>query len=180
MGDCIFIDTAALEIKPLRFDASIRPGRFDLSDRWTVVRPVRATGTAFLLDSAGERTIRVRGRIRASIAHACDRCLTDLRQEFDDGFDLFFHPVEANEEGGEAAIGREETEVGFYEGDGIALADVVGEQVMLWLPIRSLCRSSCKGICPECGADRNRTECDCERTFVDSRWDALRELATKQ
>lgn len=179
MGGNTFIDAAALEKKPFRFGVSIRPGRFDLSERWTVISPIEADGTATLLDREGRRTIRVRGRIRASVAHACDRCLADLRQHFDDRFDLYFHPMEAFEEGGEAAIGRDETEMGFYEGDGIGLVDVVGEQVMLWLPARSLCSTDCKGICPVCGANRNRKECGCRNPFVDPRWNALRHLEYK-
>ena len=179
MGGNIFIDAAELERKPFRFGVSIGPGRFDLSEPWSVACPIRAAGTATLLDREGGRAIRVRGRIQASIAHFCDRCLLALQQDFDDSFDLFFYPMDSLEEGGEAAIGRDETEVGFYEGEGIGLADVVCEQVMLWLPVRSLCSSSCKGICPVCGANRNRTKCDCRSAFVDPRWNALRELARK-
>ena len=176
VGGNLFIDAAELERRPFRFGVSIRPGRFDLSEPWSVACPIRAAGTATLLDREGRRAIRVRGQIQASVAHSCDRCLVDLRQDFDDSFDLYFYPMESMEEGGEASIGRDETEVGFYEGDGIGLVDVVREQVLLWLPVRSLCNSSCKGICPVCGADRNRTECECRNAFVDPRWNALRDL----
>ena len=179
MGSSIFIDAAALEQQPFQFEASIRPDRFDLSEPWTVARTVQAAGTANLLDREGQRRIRVRGRIRASIAHACDRCLADLRQEFDESFDLYFFPMDTIEEGGEAAIGRDEAEVGFYEADGIGLVDVVREQVLLWLPVRSLCSPDCKGLCPVCGVNRNRGGCDCRQSFVDPRWDALRHMSCK-
>ena len=179
VGGNIFIDAAELERRPFRFGVSIGPGRFDMSERWSVACPIRAAGIATLLDREGRRAIRVRGRIQASIAHSCDRCLADLRQEFDDSFDLYFYPMESIEEGGEASIGREEIEIGFYEGDGIGLVEVVREQVLLWLPVRSLCSSSCRGICPVCGANRNRTECACRNAFVDPRWNALRDLACK-
>jgi uncharacterized protein len=46
--------------------------------------------------------------------------------------------------------------------------------------MRSLCGDNCRGICPRCGINRNRTECSCEEKFVDPRWDALRGLKTKQ
>ena len=109
--------------------------------------------------------------------HVCDRCLLDLRQDFNADFDLFFYPMETIEEGGEAAIGRDETEVGFYEGDGIGLVDVVSEQLLLWFPVRSLCSPDCKGICPSCGSNRNRVACDCPNSFDDPRWEALRRLS---
>ena len=177
MGRSYFIDAAALEHKPFQFDAALRPPLFDLSARWAVARPVRATGIASLLDRGGLRAIRVRGRIRALVNHACDRCLQDLRQEFNADFDLFFYPMETIEEGGEAAIGVDETEVGFYEGDGIGLVDVVSEQILLWLPVRSICSRDCKGICPSCGSNRNKVSCDCRSSFDDPRWEALRQLS---
>jgi len=30
-----------------------------------------------------------------------------------------------------------------------------------------------KGICPQCGTDRNESSCDCDTTVVDARWAAL-------
>ena len=44
---------------------------------------------------------------------------------------------------------------------------------------RRLCQEDCKGICPRCGTNRNRQECRCEEKFVDTRWDALRNLELK-
>lgn len=176
MGRRIYIEAAALERKPLRFEAAIRPALLDLSDPWRVTRDVEASGLAELLDRDGVRSIRVRGRIRASVDHDCDRCLKELQRELDADFDLFFYPMTMIDEGGEAAISMEEAELGFFEGTGVALADVVREQLLLWLPARSLCKPDCKGICPLCGADRNQAHCECRESFTDPRWDALRQL----
>ncbi len=171
-----FIDASALEVKPFRFDSEFGAARFDLSARWKVAGPVRAAGVATLLDRDGRRLIRVRGRIRARIGHSCDRCLAQLEERFDTGFDLHFSPLETIEDGGEAAIGRDEIEMGFYEGGGIGLTAVVSEQILLWLPARSLCGEGCRGICPSCGANRNDSACGCSAAFEDPRWDALRGL----
>ncbi len=176
MGGGIFIEATALERRPLRFDALITSALLDLPDRWTLAGNVQVTGGAELLDTAGTRAIRVRGRLRASVDHACDRCLRDLRREFDSAFDLYFYPLAMIEDGGEAAITLDETEVGFYEGGGVRLADVVLEQLVLWLPERSLCGSQCRGLCPVCGADRNEATCGCQEAYRDSRWDALKQL----
>jgi uncharacterized protein len=77
------------------------------------------------------------------------------------------------------AIGPQDTEAGFYELPGINLADVLTEQVLLWLPMRSLCRDDCKGICPVCGANRNLAACGCELPKGDTRWDALKSIVIK-
>ncbi len=36
------------------------------------------------------------------------------------------------------------------------------ELISLALPLQPLCSEDCRGLCPRCGADRNRVECDCE------------------
>ena len=179
MERTLFIDTASLEQKPFHFETLIRPGLLDLSERWSVDKEVETSGSAELLDREGVRSIRVRGQIKASIEYACDLCLKDLQLDFDSKFDLFFYPMEMLEDGGEAAISRDETEVGFYDGDGVGLADVIREQLLLWLPVRSLCSPDCMGLCPICGIDRNSGRCDCRQEFEDPRWDGLRQISLK-
>ncbi len=179
VGRGIYIEATALERRPLRFEALIAPVLLDLSDRWKPAEKARVNGVAELLDKEGLRSIRVRGRIVAAVDHSCDRCLRELRQEFDSEFDLYFYPMTMIEDGGEMAITMEETEVGFYEGEGVGLADVVREQLLLWLPERSLCSPDCKGLCSICGANRNETSCNCLESYTDPRWDALKELRYK-
>jgi uncharacterized protein len=48
----------------------------------------------------------------------------------------------------EVEIGARETEVGFYEGDGLELKEILRERVLLALPMQRVCRQDCKGICP--------------------------------
>lgn len=175
----LFIDATALERKPFRFETGIQPGLLDLIDGWSLAGPAQVDGRAELLDKEGLRTIRVKGRLQAKAIHACDRCLKDLQRDFDAGFELYFYPMEIIEQGGETAITHEQTEVGFYEDGGIGLAQVVQEQLLLWLPARYLCDPDCKGICPTCKADRNAEPCDCRDAFADPRWDGLRHLNYK-
>lgn len=61
-------------------------------------------------------------------------------------------------------------------GDQIDLAPIVREYVLLELPDAPLCRDDCAGICPQCGADRNETPCDCDTAAKDLRWSALEGL----
>ena len=82
----------------------------------------------------------------------------------------------ARERRDQKAIDAEEAEMGFYEGDGLELNDVLREFVLLALPMQRLCSENCKGICPECGQNRNQNECSCRTTVVDNRWAALKEL----
>ena len=43
-----------------------------------------------------------------------------------------------------------------------------GEALLNW-PSRVLCSEDCKGLCPVCGQNLNRSECGCDRTQLDPR-----------
>ena len=46
-------------------------------------------------------------------------------------------------------------------------------------PMQVLCSEDCKGICPSCGANRNRTSCDCDTAVLDPRMAAIRDIFSK-
>ena len=50
-----------------------------------------------------------------------------------------------------------------YEGPVLSFDEMVREQVHLALPMRPLCSPDCKGLCPVCGTDLNRSSCDCPK-----------------
>jgi uncharacterized protein len=120
--------------------------------------------------------IRIRGRFQVEMEAGCDRCLGKAVFPLDATFDLFYRPMSyiAREE--EVGIDEGEAEIGFYEGAGLEVADIVKEQVLLNLPMQRVCSEACKGICPVCGANRNEATCQCEVKPVDDRWQALRNL----
>ena len=176
----MFLAVQELERRKIRFDEVFPAGELALSDReWKQTGDVEAAGTAELLDRAGTRTIRVRGRIRGAVETGCARCLEPVKTELDADFDLFYYPMSLIARNEEVPIDRGDTDIGFYEGRGLELSQVVSEQIVLWLPMRGLCGDDCKGICPRCGANRNRGSCSCEEEFVDPRWDALKNLQLK-
>jgi uncharacterized protein len=53
------------------------------------------------------------------------------------------------------------------------------EQFFLTLPMKPLCRPDCQGLCPVCGKNRNREQCDCKAEWVDPRLAELRKLLDK-
>jgi len=58
--------------------------------------------------------------------------------------------------------GGEDDETYPYAGEELLLDKAVFDNLYLQLPIASVCRADCKGLCPICGADRNETACGCE------------------
>ena len=90
-------------------------------------------------------------------------------------FDLFYQPVKSIAKEEEIEISEDELEIGFYSGDGIELADVATEQVILSVPMKVICRADCRGLCPACGANRNLVSCNCSTPQEDSPFASLKE-----
>jgi uncharacterized protein len=102
-----------------------------------------------------------------------------VKHELAGDFDLLFRPLGIDAGSTERALVPPETEIGYYQGGGLVLEDVLREQVLLTLPVRTLCRSDCKGLCPRCGRNLNTEPCACEAGPVDARWSALSDLSSR-
>ena len=171
----MFFHIRELELKARAFDVTLEPGVIEFLDpKLRQVGPLKASGTAELvIDLLGE--IRVKGHVKVLMAAECDRCLEPAACPIDADFELYYRPVTEGY-GEEKAIDIGEAEMGFYEGDGVELNDVLREFILLSLPMQRVCSESCKGICPVCGQNRNHEECQCHAETADDRWAALREL----
>ena len=91
----------------------------------------------------------------------CRRCLEPARGELRVEFQELF---EAQPREGETyRLGH----------DSIDLEPLAREALTLDLPLAPLCADDCRGLCPTCGADLARGECDCPPAGGDPRWAAL-------
>ena len=109
----------------------------------------------------------------------CDRCLEPTALPIDSDFELFYQPVEEGHGGEERVLDDGEAPMGFYEGEGLELNDVLREFILLALPMQRLCKEDCVGICPVCGQNRNKQDCQCQTAATDDRWAALKEVVLK-
>ena len=169
---------AELEQQAIDFDESLAPGSIDFVDDMRQVGVLHTAGRADLLREhrgPGEivEDIRVRARLETRMEVVCARCLEPVEEDLDTSFDLLFRPRDVDIEGVDRAITTSETEIGYYEGDGLLLEDVLREQILLALPAKTLCNEDCKGLCSVCGRNRNTDPCDCAVASVDPRWASL-------
>src|SRR5580698_1756521 len=151
-----------LEREPIDFDLELAPGVVDLGEEAEQVGPLATAGRAEVLhEHRGPKDIvadiRLRGSFSGRFQVPCARCIEPVEIPLAAEFDLIFRPVGADADGPERSITTSETEIGYYQGDSLALEDVLREQVLLSLPVRTLCKPDCKGLCPRCGANRNLT-----------------------
>ncbi|MBX9602366.1 MAG: DUF177 domain-containing protein [Bryobacteraceae bacterium] len=166
-----------LERRPARFDVALEPGTIEFFDpKLRQISPLRAHGSVELMSPvSGE--IRTRGRLAVEMEAECDRCLEPVRMPLDEAFEVFAVPLDDRRgPGEEVEIHEPDTAVEFYDGSGIELDNILREEILLKLPMRKVCREDCKGICPQCGRNRNAADCECRPGPVDDRWSALKEL----
>ena len=172
----MFLNLRELELRKVQFDEDFPAGEIDFDlNQLRQIGPLHAEGMAELLNNTlGE--IRVRGHVKVDLEVPCDRCLEPVQYPVDQDFDLFYRPSsEDAETAHDLEIDAGEAEIGFYEGVGIELSEVLREHILLSLPMQQICRDSCAGICPTCGRNRNTGPCGCVEELVNDRWSALRD-----
>ena len=124
------------------------------------------------------------GAFRGGVTVACSRCVEPVRIPIEEKLRVTFmprhelpaeddEPAPAEAEGPEVA--EEDLDLFPYDGDAIDLEPLFREQFVLAVPFAPLCREDCKGLCPQCGIDRNTGTCSCEAP-IDPRLAVLKGL----
>jgi uncharacterized protein len=155
------------------FDASALPASADEALR--VDAPVHL---AFDI-SKDARQFHLVGRVQSTLALVCGRCLDPIAMPVDLPFDLLYLPHQETAVEGEVEVEDDDLTTGYYEDEQIDLGQLVLEQFYLALPMKPLCRESCRGLCPECGTNLNTGTCSCVREWTDPRLEGLRSLLDK-
>lgn len=119
-----------------------------------------ADATLFL--SAEGRTVFVNGSFVAEGSALCDRCTDPFTVRLEKEFQGVLVPREESPPGSmKVELSGEDLEIAYHDGEGIEVGDIFWEQVGLSLPVKLLCREDCGGVCPRCGANRDREPCGC-------------------
>jgi uncharacterized protein len=173
-----------LEREPIDFDLQFKTGAIDYGEEAEQGGPLAASGRAEVLhEHRGPKEIvsdiRLRGHFEGKFIVPCARCVEPVEVPLSSDYDLIFRPVGVDAGPAERAISAGETEIGYYQKDSLLLEDVLREQVLLSLPVRTLCKPDCKGLCPRCGQNRNHQACSCDEGPSDPRWEALAGLRSR-
>ena len=128
----------------------------------------------------GPGEVSLSGTVDARLGLRCVRCLEPFEHSMSSAFELILVADEPADEADEEQAVDDREALLFVAAEGrVELRDVVREQLYLNLPQKPLCRPDCRGLCPTCGADRNRLECGCRSEEVDDRLAPLLELKNK-
>jgi uncharacterized protein len=127
----------------------------------------------------GDDVFRLTGRVTATLELECGRCVEPFTIPVDASFDLRYVPQTANKGAGQREIGEDDLATAYYRDGVLDLVELVREQFQLALPMKPLHDEACRGLCPECGANLNRTDCGHSPTWEDPRLAALKGLLTR-
>lgn len=67
-----------------------------------------------------------------------------------------------------------------FQGDSIELTDCVREQVLLSLPMKYTCNDNCRGLCPQCGQNLNKKDCNCHNDNFNPQFSKLKSLLNQE
>ena len=109
----------------------------------------------------------------------CDRCLEPYYHDLKSEFRLLLALPHFDAGKSEIELSEDDMLVDFVTDKEIDLGDIVREQIYLALPIKSLCRKDCLGLCPVCGVNLNTEECKCRRETGHPGFSKLKDLKFK-
>ena len=150
------------EGKKLDFDAKI--GFENASDLgFSFHTPAEVSGS--IVNIGG--SLELSAKVCASLTFECDRCCEEFVQDFECSFSEVLKKESAfdSDDKNPDAI--------YFEGNSLELDDIVLNNILLELPLKHLCKESCKGLCAECGQNLNHGECKCDLRPTDPRFDVL-------
>ncbi len=135
----------------------------ELLEETRLDKNVLLTGEIFKTDD----NVTFSGKIEYTLADECARCL----KEFDKKIETKFQADLVQKED------LESDEIQMVVTDGtVRMDEIIKQLIYLSLPMKSLCKKDCKGICPNCGVNLNNEICQCESSLTDPRFDKLRDL----
>ena len=170
----MLLDLSRLREARERIDRTFEASSFEAGpeDVFQVQTPVHL---AFDIHKDGTQFHLV-GGLQTTLRLSCGRCLEPFPFPVDVTFDLLYLPHSENVGEGEAEVEDDDMTTAYYRDEQIDLGQLLREQFYLVLPMKPLCRESCRGLCPECGTNLNTGTCSCVREWKDPRFDGLRSL----
>lgn len=116
-----------------------------------LTRPLDVQGK---LQATGDGEVYWRGAVAGEARGTCRRCLIEVTVPVDARVEVLFSTdPEAVDDPGVYPLGERATHVD--------LRPVLREELALAVPAYFLCRETCAGLCPRCGADLNQGPCTC-------------------
>jgi uncharacterized protein len=133
--------------------------------------PVRAR--VHLLQK-GEDRVLLSGEMAIPLALDCDRCLREFTKTITHSFRLDLELADSDTmEPVEHGCSVAEMDMLYLQKPEIDLFLILAQQVFLLMPTKKICSEECKGLCPQCGTNRNEKTCRCQAELKSSPFGVL-------
>lgn len=169
----MIIDLASLGTTAKKVEVEFDPGDIDLDGE-----PIRLQGTTTFVGEIemADAKANLLGTVNAHLLVDCTRCLEGIEKDLELPFRAIFVDPSVESKNAEAEIVDEALDESLTPDGRIDMAEVIREQLLLWLPEQIFCREDCRGLCAKCGANLNLIDCKCADEDIDPRWAALKSL----
>lgn len=122
------------------------------------------------------RSIFARGRLTTALGVDCSRCLEEAEVEVAFDVEAEYFPKIDIATGLDLPAPDDDLAFTIDANHELDLGEAVRQHLLLELPMQSVCRETCEGLCPRCGANLNEGPCRCEPDIADERMAPLKAL----
>lgn len=120
----------------------------------------------------GDKKIEIKAPVKLTLVIPCDRCLEDVLTPLE--FEIF---KEINLADSDADRIEQLDENDYIDGYNLDVDKLVYGEILINLPMKTLCREDCKGFCNRCGKNLNMGDCECDLDDAqDPRMSVIRDI----
>lgn len=148
-----------LEKGPVTLDVDCTPEALELDDEEYSFEQVKGQ---VIFNQARPRVV-ARGQLDTIATTQCVRCLGEARLVIHAPVDSTYEDERHIRDTRNEVVTPEEQVITPFNGEWIQPEPELREAIMLELPTLPLCSEDCKGLCPRCGTNLNKGECDCSK-----------------
>ena len=116
------------------------------------------------------------GTFETTLPAECSRCLEDTSTTIAARFQEEFIPTVDVRTGAVLPADPQTETFPIDEYHVLDVGEAIRQHVLMAAPLQPLCGPECRGLCPECGRNRNEGSCACQPDLDSSPFAALRQL----
>ena len=146
------------------FSGDVELGTFDyMGSTLKFDTPLSVEGKVYNIGG----TLEISATITGEYTTLCSRCGKPMKAELK--AELF--------ESLDGDLSDVDEECVVVSGNVIDISGSIDACIFGSIPMQPLCMEDCKGLCPVCGIDLNKNECNCETEVYDPRFAIFRKLS---
>ncbi len=127
------------------------------------------------LAKSGEK-VEASGSVSARAELVCSRCLERFEFAIEAEHSIRYLPERERGEEEKVRLNRDELSVVYYTEPVINLYEDIRQTMHLVIPLKPVCSTDCRGLCPSCGVDLNKGGCGCGSSEENPQFAKLKQL----